>query len=426
MIRILVDILFTILMLPLLTLIGYYTAKLMECFVTLREGAFYKVITILGMSCIASVVIFISDIINISWTLIAYIALMLICYKENFIKKISVIFILYPIIISINLFFSELSIRGPLPDLKYKQILLIIKYILTASIWRFIYNLVKDKIIYAKEYITDKIWILIDIISLSSFTLAMSMVIFTSHARRYQAFIVMPACLISNLTILFTIKLVIQSVKIQADNNIFKLQSKYYETLEKEQKNIRKIRHDMNNHLQIIGTYLNNGNLEEGKKYLESLSCVVNDNTTKFFCTNDIINAVINNKYILIKENNIKNEISISIDEISKINNMDLCSIFANTFDNAIEACLKIKEPSQRYIAVKARYNKGYFIYNINNTKNNAVLTDNKRYFTDKNNKELHGWGLQNVTDIVNKYNGDIEISHTDNEFSVLIIIPLL
>ncbi len=38
----------------------------------------------------------------------------------------------------------------------------------------------------------------------------------------------------------------------------------------------------------------------------------------------------------------------------------------------------------------------------------------------------MHGYGIENVKDIVKKYNGIIEINHTENDFSVLIAIRIV
>lgn len=113
------------------------------------------------------------------------------------------------------------------------------------------------------------------------------------------------------------------------------------------------------------------------------------------------------------------------IDNIISIDDIDLCSIFANTLDNAIEASMKIKEPLQRKITAKARINKGYFSYSIINNKVNEVIVDKETFKSSKPNKKHHGFGLQNVKDIIKKYNGAIDISYTDTQFSVVIIIKI-
>lgn len=44
---------------------------------------------------------------------------------------------------------------------------------------------------------------------------------------------------------------------------------------------------------------------------------------------------------------------------------------------------------------------------------------------TGKLDKKHHGFGLQNVKDIVSKYNGSLDVNYTDTEFSVVMIIKI-
>ena len=56
------------------------------------------------------------------------------------------------------------------------------------------------------------------------------------------------------------------------------------------------------------------------------------------FCKNSVVNAL--------PEQNIDCFFSISIDGFTKLDDITLCSVFANTLDNAIEACSRIPTPT--------------------------------------------------------------------------------
>ena len=45
------------------------------------------------------------------------------------------------------------------------------------------------------------------------------------------------------------------------------------------------------------------------------------------------------------------------------------------------------------------------------------------RFITDKADPESHGIGISSVKEIVERYDGTIDISYTDDEFKVLILI---
>ncbi|WP_416386581.1 GHKL domain-containing protein [Aequitasia blattaphilus] len=51
------------------------------------------------------------------------------------------------------------------------------------------------------------------------------------------------------------------------------------------------------------------------------------------------------------------------------------------------------------------------------------MLTKNNRFLTTKKDKTSHGIGLENIKEIVNKYNGNLDITHTETDFTITIFI---
>lgn len=201
-----------------------------------------------------------------------------------------------------------------------------------------------------------------------------------------------------------------------------KYQQSYYEELEENQKTVRKIRHDMKNHLSVIYSFIQNRDFDGAAKYFQELSGELTVNN-RIFCKNSIVNAVLNSKYNTALENKIDCFFNISIDGLLGLDDISLCSLFSNTLDNAIEACEKIQDTSKRQISLKARYDKGYFSYEISNSKSNSITVKKNHLVTEKTDKTIHGFGVQNVRDMVEKYAGDMDISYTDDRFTVTILI---
>ncbi|MTI65673.1 MAG: GHKL domain-containing protein [Firmicutes bacterium] len=406
----------------LLAGISFY--KITDCFVDVKEYKIFKLVAFVGLVFIVTVIIYVSDIVNVLYALIGYIAIMTICYQGSIIKRISTVMVLYPIVVSISIFcnnFNFILIKSINDKINY----LIWNFVL-AFFWLGIYLVMKDRILYAKQYINDKTWILIDIICFAPFVSIVLTIIWTGYNEEYKAYIIALACIISNIGIMFLIKYIIKSVKIRLDNQNYKLQYDYYKSLEEKQLEVRKIYHDMNNNLQVIRNYIENNNIKKAKLYFEKIKEKVTSYDNKIFCNNSIVNAVLNNKYDIMIENGIDCDINISIDNLISIDDMDLCSIFSNTIDNAIEASIKIKDVSRRKITIKARLYKGYFSYSITNNKENDILTYRGSIISSKQDKKHHGFGLQNIKDIVDKYNGTVDISYTQNEFSLILISKAL
>ena len=202
------------------------------------------------------------------------------------------------------------------------------------------------------------------------------------------------------------------------------LQKSYYEKLEQNQAEIRRFRHDMNNHLSTVRSLFDSGNLKDAGDYLRELETQMTVHT-RVFCKNSIVNAVLNAKYNLAQEHGIDSFFHIDLDRLAGMDSVSLCSLFSNTLDNAIEASLRIPDPKERRMSVKARVTEnGYFTCEVTNAKKNRILLDEKGQIqSDKGDLTIHGFGLSNVREIVEKYDGTMDISYTEDIFTVTILI---
>ncbi len=136
------------------------------------------------------------------------------------------------------------------------------------------------------------------------------------------------------------------------------------------------------------------------------------------FCKNSIVNAVLNAKYNLAVEHGIDCFFHIDLQKLTGIDAVSLCCLFSNTLDNAIEASVKIPDPHDRHISVKARVTD-----EITNAKRNAVLEQKGILKSDKEDPAAHGLGLSSVREVVEKYSGTLDLSYTEDTFTVTVLI---
>lgn len=179
----------------------------------------------------------------------------------------------------------------------------------------------------------------------------------------------------------------------------------------------------MNNHLSVIRSLLDSGSLEDADRYLQKLETQITVRN-RVFCKNSIINAVLNAKYNQVLEHEIDCFFHIDLRKLIGIDPVSLCCLFSNTLDNAIEASLKIPAPEDRHICVKARVTEhGYFTYEITNAKRNAVLEEKGAFTSDKADAAAHGLGLSRVREMAERYSGALDISYTEDTFTVTVLI---
>lgn len=105
---------------------------------------------------------------------------------------------------------------------------------------------------------------------------------------------------------------------------------------------------------------------------------------------------------------------------------MDICSIFGNALDNAIECEVKIPEKEKRLIHVTVSKQKQFLILRFENYCEETLQYQEGTPVTTKKEKEFHGYGLKSIQYTVNKYEGAVSVNLEDNWFELKVLIPIM
>ena len=100
------------------------------------------------------------------------------------------------------------------------------------------------------------------------------------------------------------------------------------------------------------------------------------------------------------------------------ITSSDMVIILANLLDNAIEACSKIENSSERKIRLVIRRINAMVMIKVENPCPQAPEVVGGKLMTNKKNKYDYGWGRVNVEDTAQKYEGSLRCTY-DNESKV-------
>ncbi len=180
--------------------------------------------------------------------------------------------------------------------------------------------------------------------------------------------------------------------KIVADSN------DQYQDVVEINKNLKHIRHDINKQRVIARE------LEDGKP-VETMTGV------------EVIDRILHFKGHEMAENNIRFSVeTISVTDLN-IGQGALISILTNIFDNAIEACKDLDNP---WISCKVIPDDTYSLYmKVENSKNSQIKLDVKHIETTKQDKELHGYGVAIIRDLIEKNGGELSIEDKGDVFSL-------
>lgn len=180
-----------------------------------------------------------------------------------------------------------------------------------------------------------------------------------------------------------------------------------------------KLYHDMNNHLNVLYQLVESGANEDAKAYIKEIGKPVMKLAKVVWTGEDVVDVVINSKLQKMEEKGIDSEFNVEFPYNTNITQNDMCTILANLLDNAIEATEKMNPPGK--VMLTMRRIKQFLFIQVANT----CITDleDMKLETTKEDKALHGWGLANVKDAVERYGGTIEYSNSNNMFTVSIML---
>lgn len=208
--------------------------------------------------------------------------------------------------------------------------------------------------------------------------------------------------------------------KMMERENIYS--AKQAEVLRKNSDSIRKIRHDMNNHLYVLESLIDeDGENVEAKKYIEQMIGKINQ--AKMYCDsgNVQLDSIVNYKLSEAAEKDINIELITKLPEIIEADMGDMVTVLGNILDNAIEAA-QIPD-KDRYIKLDIKYKSGAMFITLKNSYDGRINAKNGVLKTIKSNKIEHGIGLNSVQEVVQKYNGEVEMEYDDREFCIMIVL---
>lgn len=237
-------------------------------------------------------------------------------------------------------------------------------------------------------------------------------------------FILISSSLLKNLHI---------KIEVEAEKQKLEQQKKYIESLEKNNNEIRKFKHDFNNIILGLEGYITSNEVNNIKlrdyfyNNIKNLNTKIELDNIVLSHLNNIkvpsIKNLLTNKIISAQNNDFKVNISVE-DEIDNfyVNEMQLSRILGIFLDNSLEAGLELD--NNRFIElIILKANKTIVIQITNTFKNTNLDIDkiNESGYSTKG--ENRGIGLSSANDIISKHNMILNTRIEDNLFKQILTI---
>ncbi len=194
-----------------------------------------------------------------------------------------------------------------------------------------------------------------------------------------------------------------------------------YKMLAEQYRQSERLRHDMKNHIIALSALSRNKEWEKIDDYLKNMEDIALD-AGGDITGNKAVDALLYQKRKRAEEENIKWECDVQMPKGCCINEFDLCVLFGNILDNALEACGRMQRGEGGFINIQAKVVKKCFLFEVKNSMDLTEMYEGG--FANKDNSHEHGIGLLNVGDVVNKYNGVVNIDAKNGIFVISILMP--
>lgn len=195
-----------------------------------------------------------------------------------------------------------------------------------------------------------------------------------------------------------------------------RLMERYIEILEESAESGRRIRHDVRHHNAVIAEYARRGQNEELLQYLKEYDRKADGEMAELICANTAVNNILSAYTRKARAEQIRVSMDVELGRNPGIPNIDLVTILANAYENAIYGCMEVKRQTQErdcliHLMIKKKRNK-LVIYCSNTCRVETEIKDGqpKPEFTG-------GIGVSSIIKTAKSYGGEYDFKNDDGVF---------
>ena len=140
---------------------------------------------------------------------------------------------------------------------------------------------------------------------------------------------------------------------------------------------------------------------------------------------NAVLDAMLTNKSLYCQQHGIELRFITDGKLLDFMEDVDICALFGNMLDNAIEGVERLDDPGKRLIRLYVVGENQFLRIRIENYCEERVHFQDGMPVTTKRDKRYHGFGMKSMQRTVAKYGGSMVAGQNDNWFELKILIPL-
>ena len=249
-----------------------------------------------------------------------------------------------------------------------------------------------------------------------------NVVSFLTGLEDYFIFIILGGFALFQITTVFLLLKIAETQQRKQTTELIELNNKMLQkSLDETEQTFelwRQSVHDYKNHVIVLKQLVDEKRVDEIKSYLDEEHDTISKQLFLVRTGNSVVDTLVNLKRALAEKQKITFLVHGILPPQLVVEDMDLASILGNLLDNAIEASMKEQEA---YIDLTIKQEKNFFLIHIRNKCSNAH--EKRIDKSSKEHPEFHGIGLKSVKRAMKKYDGQMHVEQTTEEFIVNIMI---
>lgn len=398
---------------------GFFLYRIVAAFVQIREKRICKGILFLLLCGTSGMVIWVGDN-NLLMTLPVFLVLYLACTDGELLGRIATGIVFFCLIMSVC------AILDTYFQTRYRGDVFV--RLARPTVFGALYLVLRRQLPSPAVKLSRRLWKLVLGLSAMPFFALVAVVLLTyrkyESAEIYalsmnQGLMVLPIVLVTAIVILLAILTLADYEALTQEKRLASLREVYYQGIQREQAQVRTLRHDLRNHLTVLQGLIENGEQERAEVYLRQIVGSPALKESWQLCDNTVASAVLAAKSQEMTRLGLHGDLHVFLPAELSVADTDLCALLGNALDNAMEAAVKAEDKS---IAVRCQADKGMLMLKVRN-----AMAGNERedLTTTKPDKKHHGFGLAGMREIAERYGGTMEVTANGGYFELLVCIPI-
>ena len=209
--------------------------------------------------------------------------------------------------------------------------------------------------------------------------------------------------------------------ELDAIHNILHRQYDQYRQSKESIDLINRKYHDLKHQIAVI-----RAEQDPGKKqaYLDEMESGIRMVEAQNKTGSSVLDTVLTGKSMVCARENITMTVVADGTLLEFMDAMDLCTIFGNALDNAIESVEKLTDPDKRLIRVAVFRQNDFVLIRVENYYENALTFEGGLPATTKKHKSYHGYGIKSMQFTAEKYGGSVTVTPKDGWFTLCVLLP--